>query len=627
MKEGLPVIFGRIIIINLPFPSLPFIGVGAKCNAFDPYTERMQLRFIIGLIAACIIGTNAGKTCQKIRLKSRQDFQSIYEQVEQPIWPEFWNDDTTTIETVILESPDLAPLNLTVTEEYGYCPGTTKGSPKIRCQWDNVAPAFYSWTKISLALSGKPPSTNEISLPLVLTAYRKDPATGEMKVTGRKVHEHKWFVRTAPTYEQTDKSVFPQPRKFNVSALPKTEDERKRLKQWFTWADFHPTGFYLNPNTNATISVSGLVDPSAELVALVGTPALVNAEFVDEELPSSLRQSEPLRPGNNIIRNPFGGILYIRYASPHWEKLPLVSIELADSPALQPIPHFKQNQTADSQWIAMLKATKVPYGEHVGDRVILTGVAESARKYAEMGQSQVELLQVHTLIIGAQDDISGLNGNTGPINKPSPLRPMVSHTRRGANPNSSSFRAAIPFTLYQHMGDISQVKKSWMMWHEFGHHRQHVYTWSWNDMSEVTVNIYSLAARRLVPEIPSEQTEHSTIEEWEAAKTYLAQDISKKDFDSAGHFTRLVMFEQLRVIFGSKFYHELHTISRLTPDIKEDKDRKHFFQVQAAKLAGENLGGYFITWGLKPEPRTLAAMTALPTPAEEYTKRPVYGGK
>ncbi|KAF4508189.1 hypothetical protein G6O67_004601 [Ophiocordyceps sinensis] len=39
----------------------------------------------------------------------------------------------------------------------------------------------------------------------------------------------------------------------------------------------------------------------------------------------------------------------------------------------------------------------------------------------------------------------------------------------------------------------------------------------------VTVNMYCLAARRLVPDIPSE---HGTVKEWNDAKTSLAQDAS-----------------------------------------------------------------------------------------------------
>ncbi|PHH86525.1 hypothetical protein CDD83_10103 [Cordyceps sp. RAO-2017] len=276
----------------------------------------------------------------------------------------------------------------------------------------------------------------------------------------------------------------------------------------------------------------------------------------------------------------------------------------------------------------MLRATKVPLAELSGERAIVTGLAADAKLFAGRGQAAEALLAAYGSIVAAEDAISGLNASAaGPRDRPGPLRPMVVQSRNGRNPNASHFRAAIPARNRDVVWWQPATRRSWMLWHELGHHRQHSDTWSWGAMSEVTVNIYSLAARRLVvPELPNEKVGHGNVKEWEAAKKYLAQPASSKDLDRAGFFTKLVMFEQLRVVFGDDFYHRLHQRSRAGPN-QPARDRKHYFMTLAAAIAGENLGDYFGKWGAKPEPRTVAEMKKFPDPTEDYTTVPVYGGK
>ncbi|KAM4066569.1 peptidase m60, enhancin and enhancin-like domain-containing protein [Hirsutella rhossiliensis] len=144
-------------------------------------------------------------------------------------------------------------------------------------------------------------------------------------------------------------------------------------------------------------------------------------------------------------------------------------------------------------------------------------------------------------------------------------------------------------------------------------------------MLEVTVNIYTLAANHLHRLVSDPQTEHATVQEWNQAKAYLAQAASNKDYDEQDNFTKLVMLKQLRVVFGNHFYAQLHRNARKTNEtFLTDADKKHYFMTQAAEIAQKDLTPYFVTWGLKPEQRTVAEMHKQP---EVYAATPVYGGQ
>ncbi|KAM4057514.1 hypothetical protein HRG_010752 [Hirsutella rhossiliensis] len=91
----------------------------------------------------------------KVNLKSGQDYTVFYPQQEQAIWPVVRNKGPDKAAKLILESPDLGPLGISIASIYASCPGTRPGSPKIRCEWDNTKADFSKWSKITLKFTGK----------------------------------------------------------------------------------------------------------------------------------------------------------------------------------------------------------------------------------------------------------------------------------------------------------------------------------------------------------------------------------------------------------------------------------------------------------------------------------------
>ncbi|PHH63639.1 hypothetical protein CDD81_5620 [Ophiocordyceps australis] len=509
------------------------------------------------------------------------------------------------------------------------CQGTEPGASIIHCEMS--IDTFRGFPTLSFEIE------ESLKEPLMITfyakAYSQEAGSSNTTIVYSAESTIKWksdsqLVKESSYFTQRNSSIYPQPRTIKVPALPNAVDERQRLKQALLWADFHPTGFYLNPYVPLPVNVSGVSNYGPRPEILVGTPSLIynHKEDLDRVNHSLVRHE--LNNGKNVIIDSNGGIMYIRYVfAADQEKPPPITITLEGGAAAQPIPFFREGITTNQEWIHMMINSHVPYVEHAGKHVIITGHLFDAYPVAyNNGQDQQVLLNTYKDIIAAQDAISGLNATASDsLDRPSPLRPMVVQGSRKRYADSADYRAAIGAQQVntQHIWSSFTLEQSWKVWHELGHQRQHTMTWSWSNVTEVTVNIYSLAASRFFRE-GKPGLEHGRIAEWESAREYLGgQD---KDFDGADHFVQLVMFEQLRVLFGDEFYHMLHQRSRRARALDTDADKKHYFMKEAAMIAKMDLASFFTTWGLKPEERTIDAMKSQPKPKKDYTATPVFGG-
>ncbi|PHH73342.1 hypothetical protein CDD80_3885 [Ophiocordyceps camponoti-rufipedis] len=551
-------------------------------------------------------------------LQVHQQSSTLYPLQKQTIWVKARNAGPAAEATLVLESPPLKGVGLSITHVSGGCEQLGLASERIRCEWRGVK-SVEAHLEIGLRYDGVS-SVDRIEMPLTLTAFLDHQGPD---VSFRRIHKLHWNIRYPEKYEynMSNNKYFPHPSAIKVKALPRATDEARRLRQWFQWADFEPTGFYLRPQKPLQIIILGGSATGSRPDLLIGTPGLVNARRRSDNSLMGQQQIKPLQFGVNSITCPVGGIMYIRYTFPKGKKPPPdITVVLYGDKAAQPFPLFRQGTTTDEQWNKMLRVTTVPYAELSGQRVIVTGLAEDAQKYARLGQKQDELLEAYESIISAQDRISGLfRHGVSAQHRPSPLRPMVMQTSNGRNAHAWHLRAALPAREHQDIWWKPSVENSWQLWHELGHQRQHIFTWSWPQVQESTVNIYALASRRMWPQRASE---HGSSGEWDTARRYLAE--RTVDFDHANHFVQLAMFDQLRQVFGDDFYHQLHALSRQSPTKRKPQEKKHFFMTRAALVAQQDLSDYFERWGLEPDVATLSWMRVLPEPWWDYTLTPAF---
>ncbi|KAL3468718.1 peptidase M60-like family-domain-containing protein [Aspergillus californicus] len=524
---------------------------------------------------------------------------SVYIEQKVRFWPQIKNTGTKTWDRATLESPDLGQWK--VSNTWGQVGCDRKNRTNVHCSKSGLKPGA-AWTNVAFDLrldDGDDDST--IDIPLNLTTYVGNNVEDQLQCI---IH---WVVRKPAVYHQGQPSSFPQSRTILLEPTVDAEEERQRLHQWFKYSDFQSTGFYLNPKSPLRVSVGYLDAESPKPQVMVGTPDLVNPAHTGENLPS-LEWLNLLNNGDNEVVSTYGGILYLRYSYKKGETLPqTVTVELKESDAATPIVFFESGKTSSDAWTDMLSVNEIPFVEAVGKRVAVTGLAAHAKELADQGQDPDALLEAYEDIFVVEDTMSALDPNASDHrDQPSPLGPFIVEARNSHPTHATTYRV-----------------ESWGMYHENGHLRQHIQTWSPNPLfTEVTNNIYSLACER---EFNPPGYSHDPGRDWNNVKNYLKKPDAEKDLNDLSVWGRLVLFEQLRVVFGNEYLYNLHHQSRRSPDLETFGDKIHFLITTVSNGVDLNLADYFTRWGFKLEDRTIDHLKIHPEPTDDYTTVPVYG--
>ncbi|MDZ5480107.1 M60 family metallopeptidase [Bacillus thuringiensis] len=396
-------------------------------------------------------------------------------------------------------------------------------------------------------------------------------------------------AQTATQFEQ---------REFDLPGTGSFWDEAKREKRG-EQKNYMPTGIYVKPNEQVTITVSG----TQKIRAIIGT------HQYDKEWGKEI----DLSPGSNTISSPNGGVLGLD----NFQSTGTVKVQVTQGGS--PIPFFELGKHTKEDWIAMMNNYPNAHAVQLkSERAVLTVTRDSANKYI-VNQDPVPLLKKYDEMIRAQDRISGLS-ETDP-------NPLHRSTRRiwafVENPNAqswgmyASWDGAVFTTAGEAIKSTLNVNEfGWGQMHEAGHARQQ-YPWTWNDlrgMGEVTVNLYSLVADKKI--YPNKPTRLESEGDYNRAFVYLKQTNKEyKNIDDL--FVKLVMLWQLHLAYGEDFYPNLHKLYRETPEDqlpKTDEDKIQAFIYNTSKIAKQNVLPFFDQWGLKATQETRQKVEALNNP-------------
>ncbi|PGW75314.1 hypothetical protein COE01_26425 [Bacillus thuringiensis] len=400
---------------------------------------------------------------------------------------------------------------------------------------------------------------------------------------------HAETAQTATQFEQ---------REFDLPGTGSFWDEAKREKR-SEQKNYMPTGIYVKPNEQVTITVSG----TQKIRAIIGT------HQYDKEWGKEI----DLSPGSNTISSPNGGVLGLD----NFQSTGTVKVQVTQGGS--PIPFFVLGKHTKADWIAMMNNYPNAHAVQLkSERAVLTVTRDSANKYI-VNQDPVPLLNKYDDMIRAQDKLAGLS-ETDP-------NPLHRSTRRiwafVENPNAqswgmyASWDGAVFTTAGEAIKSTLNVNEfGWGQMHEAGHARQQ-YPWTWNDlrgMGEVTNNLYSLAAfKKIYPNIP---TRLDTEGDYNRAFAYLNQTNKEyKNIDDL--FVKLVMLWQLHLAYGDDFYPNLHKLYREIPEDQlptTDEDKIQAFIYNTSKIAKQNVLPFFDKWGLKATQETRQKVEALNTP-------------
>ncbi|MET7789634.1 M60 family metallopeptidase [Streptomyces sp900116325] len=395
-----------------------------------------------------------------------------------------------------------------------------------------------------------------------------------------------------------------RPVKVTVTARPAAEAERLRLGQALRGSEFQPTGLYVPAGT----ALSFTVQPHDGLLPTLWIGTWDYYGEVTEP------RSYPLTAGANTVTDPHGGPAYLTLAG-SGERAGVVFRSGA-----VPMPVFTLGCTSEADYQHQLDTvTSSPYVELHAPHTIMTLTRDGALLYR--GEDHAALLELVETIIDSHARISGLDG-TRPAHrrKAGPYHfTEVSKVPTGVGAYATHGCNGFPRAYLDRATTVEGLRtRGWGLYHELGHlHQQMAY--KPGGLTEVTVNIYSLAAQRTLRQPSNLLTVDAT-----TRLTYFQS--AQRKFGTAGltyeksfgAYEKLVPLRQLELAFGDDFWPRLHKLVREEnpqSDYTETDKRYRALATYSSRVAGYDLTDFYVnTWAFPIDATGRAELAALRLP-------------
>ncbi|MGY4918318.1 M60 family metallopeptidase [Streptomyces sp. 900116325] len=395
-----------------------------------------------------------------------------------------------------------------------------------------------------------------------------------------------------------------RPVKVTVTARPAAEAERLRLGQALRGSEFQPTGLYVP----AGAALSFTVQPHDGLLPTLWIGTWDYYGEVTEP------RSYPLTAGANTVTDPHGGPAYLTLAG-SGERAGVVFRSGA-----VPMPVFTLGCTSEADYQHQLDTvTSSPYVELHAPHTIMTLTRDGALLYR--GEDHAALLELVETIIDSHARISGLDG-TRPVHrrKAGPYHfTEVSKVPTGVGAYATHSYNGFPRAYLDRATTVEGLRtRGWGLYHELGHlHQQMAY--KPGGLTEVTVNIYSLAAQRTLRQPSNLLTVDAT-----TGLTYFQS--AQRKFGTAGltyeksfgAYEKLVPLRQLELAFGDDFWPRLHKLVREEnpqSDYTETDKRYRALATYSSRVAGYDLTDFYVnTWAFPIDATGRAELAALRLP-------------
>ncbi|MFF9511955.1 M60 family metallopeptidase [Streptomyces sp. NPDC014724] len=395
-----------------------------------------------------------------------------------------------------------------------------------------------------------------------------------------------------------------RPVRLTLTARPAAETERLRLGQALRGSEFQPTGLYVPAGTPLSLTVQ----PYDGLLPTLWIGAWDYYGEITEP------RSYPLTAGANTVTDPHGGPVYLTLTG-SGER---AGVLVRSGPVAMPV--FTLGRTTEAEYQQQLDTlTTSPYVELHAPHTIMTLTREGALLYR--GEDHAALLGLVETIIDSHARISGLDGSK-PVHrrKAGPYHfTEVSKVPTGVGAYATHGYNGFPRAYLDRATTVEGLRtRGWGLYHELGHlHQQFAY--KPGGLTEVTVNIYSLAAQRTLKQPSNLLTVDAT-----TGLTYFQS--AQRKFGTAGlsyeksfgAYEKLVPLRQLELAFGEDFWPRLHKLVREEnpqSQYTENDKRYRALATYSSRVAGHDLTDFFVnTWAFPIDATGRAELAALNLP-------------
>ena len=380
--------------------------------------------------------------------------------------------------------------------------------------------------------------------------------------------------------------------------------------------DYQPSGLYVRRGEKITFNLSNL-NQDYDLSSMIGFKPMWGNR--------NKTQENKLRNGLNTVTAVQDGILsFIFVKRSGYDTNPTtVNINVTGGKAF---PLYKLNRSNLANWQNDLKImTDAPFVQLVSDKVLITIPYRDYLK-RPVRNLQASFNTIHQ-VIDWEDELAGFDNssleNMRTNNRIHYLIDLYSTPKESESYYMYASDYLIGMKRDNYTDLTEKLDREWGIWHETGHTHQQD-SWTWGSIGEISVNLFSL----YVQEKFGLPTRLNTVEGGETettfnkARKYLADPnknyLEENEADYNELFSKLVMFHQLKSVYGWDPIKKLHQYFRKNPYIynqdETDQDKANKFIYAMCLITKNNLVPFFKKWGLKVDSASAAKIRGLDLP-------------
>ncbi len=380
--------------------------------------------------------------------------------------------------------------------------------------------------------------------------------------------------------------------------------------------DYQPSGLYVRKGERIAFSVTGLND-AYDLSSMIGFKPMWGDRNNSQE--------DALQNGANTVTASQDGILSFIFvkAEGYDTTSSTVRVKVTGGKAFPLYVHGKGDAL---NWQNDLRTMKdAQFVQLVSDKVMLTITYKDYLK-TPIRDLNNSFKMMHS-VVDWEDELAGFDNST-PQNMRTRNRIHYLIDLYSTPTESESYymyaRNYLIGMKRDNFTDLTdKLSTEWGIWHETGHTHQQA-SWDWDSISEISVNIFSLYVQEKFgrPSTLGQVQDDETLTNFEKARKYIANPnknyLASNEADYNELFSKLVMFHQLKSVYGWDSIKKVHQYFRRQPyveiDDETDADKANKFVYAMCSITKNNLIPFFKKWGLATDAATTKKINDLRLP-------------